>query len=103
LRIVVNQELENLKQALNQSIHQLKTGGRLVIISYHSLEDRIVKNFFYNLAHPCTCPTDIPVCVCYKKQSVKILTKRAVKPTPTEINSNIRSRSARLRAVEKII
>ena len=102
LRICVNQELTNLYEALNQSIPRLKVSGRLVVISYHSLEDRIVKNFFSSQEKPCTCPSEIPVCVCHKKPTLKILTKRAVKPAQTEIDSNVRSRSARLRAVEKI-
>ena len=103
LRICVNQELLNLSKVLNQSIPCLKMGGRLVVISYHSLEDRIAKNLFSSLENPCTCPPEIPICVCQKKPLVKILTKRAVKPTQSEIEINLRSRSARLRAVEKIL
>ncbi len=102
LRIHINQELSSLSQTLNKTIPALKTGGRLVVISYHSLEDRIVKKYFNKLEKPCTCPPRIPMCICLKKPIIKMLTRRAIKSSSTEIDINPRSRSARLRAVEKI-
>jgi len=102
LRIEINRELENLTQALQQSIPKLKVGGRLVVITYHSLEDRIVKHFFNEQENPCVCPPELPVCGCNKKSTVRILTKRSLQPDQKEIDANPRSRSARLRAVEKI-
>ena len=102
LRIAVNSELESLKSALPKIVKCLKTGGRLAVISYHSLEDRIVKNCFRNLLGSCTCPPDFPVCVCGAKAEVKLITKKPLYPTEAEISSNPRSRSARLRVVEKV-
>lgn len=102
LRIYTNKELSNLKLALIQSIPLLKKSSRLVVISYHSLEDRIVKKFFHDQENPCSCPADIPTCICGKKPILKILTKRVIKPAQDEINLNPRSRSARLRAAEKL-
>jgi 16S rRNA (cytosine1402-N4)-methyltransferase len=102
IRIAINCELDNLSQLLNQSITLLKTGGHVVIISYHSLEDRLVKEFFRLQAHPCTCPVDFPQCVCGKQPVLRILTKHAIKASPVEIAENIRSHSARLRAAERL-
>jgi len=102
LRIEINRELDNLTQALQQSIPKLKVNGRLVVITYHSLEDRIVKHFFNEQENPCVCPPELPVCGCNKKSTVRILTKRSLQPDQKEIDANPRSRSARLRAVEKI-
>lgn len=102
IRIAVNKELENLKIFLNQSLDLLKSGGRLVIIAYHSLEDRMVKEFFVRQANPCECPPGLPVCVCGKQPTIRILTKKIVQPTEQEIKANPRSRSAKLRAAEKI-
>jgi 16S rRNA (cytosine1402-N4)-methyltransferase len=102
IRIAVNRELENLQIFLNQSLDLLKSGGRLVAIAYHSLEDRMVKEFFARQADPCECPPGLPVCLCGKKPTIRILTKKIVKPTEQEIQLNPRSRSAKLRAAEKI-
>lgn len=101
LRIVVNDELNNLKKVLPQAVEILQPEGRLVVISFHSLEDRIVKEFFKKESKDCICPPEIPVCRCDHKATLKILTKKAVKPTELEIKRNPRSRSARLRATEK--
>lgn len=102
LRIAVNNELGNLKKALIDSIQFLKQGGRLVIISYHSLEDRIVKNFLKDKANPCTCPTELPECVCGLKPEIKILTRKVIRPGSIEIQKNPRSRSALLRVGERL-
>jgi 16S rRNA (cytosine1402-N4)-methyltransferase len=102
LRIAVNDELENLKVGLGDSVETLGRGGRMVVISFHSLEDRIVKNFFRDLSRGCVCPPRIPKCVCGKKPSVRLLTRKALTPTPREIDTNPRARSARLRAIEKL-
>jgi len=103
IRIEVNQELERLKKSLEIAFRYLKEGGRLVVISYHSLEDRIVKKFMKEKARDCVCPPGLPECVCGKQQEMKILTRKVVRPTATEIAENPRSRSARLRAAEKIV
>lgn len=102
LRIEVNQELTNLENALTKVLPFLKKGGRIVVISYHSLEDKIVKNFFKIHENPCICPPDFPTCVCGKKPSLHILTRRIVRSPENEIQKNIRSRSAKLRVAEKI-
>lgn len=103
LRIEVNNELNRLKISLNQAFNYLKQGGRLVIISYHSLEDRIVKEFFRHKASDCICPPELPECVCDKLSELRILTKKVITPTSSEIKSNNRARSAKLRAAEKLI
>jgi 16S rRNA (cytosine1402-N4)-methyltransferase len=103
LRIEVNGELDQLKEALPRVLDRLAVGGRAVVISYHSLEDRIVKRFLSAEARGCTCPKDIPVCVCGRKPTVRILTKRVIKPSPEEVKENVRARSARLRAAEKTV
>ncbi len=102
LRIEVNSELDNLTQALNDGVAFLKPGGRMCVISFHSLEDRIVKQAFAQAARGCICPPEAPQCVCGKKPSLRVLTRKPVIPTDEEIAANPRSRSARLRAAEKI-
>ena len=102
LRIAVNRELEVLQKAICDAIEMLNTGGRLVIISYHSLEDRIVKQQFKLFATDCICPPDFPICQCNHQASVRILTAKPIRPRPAEIELNPRARSAKLRAVEKL-
>jgi 16S rRNA (cytosine1402-N4)-methyltransferase len=100
LRIHINNELENLKQFLNNSMNVMKKGSRIVIISYHSLEDRIVKEFFKYEELDCICPKDSPVCTCDKESRLKILTRKPIVPSIDEIKLNKRARSAKLRAAE---
>jgi 16S rRNA (cytosine1402-N4)-methyltransferase len=102
LRIAVNHELENLKSALNQAVNLIGFGGRLVVISYHSLEDRIVKQFMQKESQDCICPPGVPVCVCGHTAILRLVTKRVITPSPQEIEFNPRSRSAKLRAAERI-
>ena len=102
LRIAVNEELENLRVVLESGLDYLTTGGRLVVISYHSLEDRIVKNFFKQESRRCVCPTDLPICVCGEPGRLKILTKRSIQPSKEEVQRNPRCRSARLRTAEML-
>ena len=102
IRIAVNGEIEILEDAIRDAIDVLNIEGRICIISYHSLEDRIVKNLFREIEHGCTCPHDIPKCICGRKGVIKILTKRPVTPSEEEVRRNPRSRSAKLRAAEKI-
>ena len=102
LRIAVNSELESLERGMRATLDLLKPGGRGVIISFHSLEDRIVKHIFREYAEGCTCPRQLPLCVCGKLPRVKLLTSRPVTATADEINQNPRARSAKLRAVEKV-
>jgi len=102
LRIEVNQELENIKNILPVTLNSLEKGGRLVIISFHSLEDRLVKDFLKAQAKNCICPPQIPVCKCNNKAKVKILTKKVITATSGEISQNPRSRSAKLRAAVKL-
>jgi 16S rRNA (cytosine1402-N4)-methyltransferase len=101
LRIYLNNEMEVLKTALSDAVKTLNPDGRIVVISYHSLEDRIVKQFFQYEAKDCICPSDFPQCVCDKKSTLKIITKKPVVPTTEEINANPRARSARMRAAQK--
>ncbi len=102
IRIAVNNELDNIKPTINDAIRVLKPGGRLCVISFHSLEDRLVKNEFRDLAGVCVCPRDIPYCVCQKKTELKILTKKALMPSAAEIENNPRARSAKLRVAERV-
>jgi len=101
LRIAVNDELEALSAGLPQIVERLVEGARLVVISYHSLEDRIVKRYFRELAADCVCPPDFPVCRCEKRSEAVVLTPRPVRPGPDEAERNPRARSARLRAIER--
>ncbi|VAX17947.1 16S rRNA (cytosine(1402)-N(4))-methyltransferase [hydrothermal vent metagenome] len=101
-RIFVNDELNELEDFLEKSLSILKKGGRIVIITFHSLEDRIVKEFFKQQTLTCVCPPEFPICVCDTTPSLKILTKKPVVPTDEEIDENSRSRSAKLRVAEKI-
>ncbi len=103
LRIVVNRELEHLETALKQAVNLLGFEGKLVVISYHSLEDRIVKQFMRREASDCICPPSTPVCICGHKARLRLINKRVIVPSESEVNLNPRSRSARLRAVERII
>lgn len=102
LRIEVNRELESLEKFLPQAIEKLKSGGRLAVISFHSLEDRIVKNIFSENARGCVCPKEFPVCRCYQEAKVKVVTRKPIVPGETEISDNPRARSAKLRICEKI-
>lgn len=102
LRIAVNDELGALKQALDGAVQLLKPGGRLSVITFHSLEDRIVKNEFAVREKPCTCPPSFPVCICGKRQELKVLTRKPVLPSEQELTQNPRSRSAKLRTAQKI-
>lgn len=102
LRIAVNHELENLENALEQTINCLNRRGRLVVISYHSLEDRIVKQFMRRETMSCLCPPQIPVCTCGHVPSFKLISKKVITPSPEEIEENPRSRSAKLRVVERL-
>lgn len=102
LRIAVNDELDPLRQALEDMVGLLAPGGHLAVLTFHSLEDRIVKQTFRRLANPCTCPPKIPVCICGKKPVVRVLGGGGIKPDREEIEQNPRSRSAMLRGCEKL-
>ena len=102
LRIYVNNELENLSLGLDGAFEVLNSGGKLVVITFHSLEDKIVKSRMKTWSQGCTCPPDFPICVCGNKPLSKIICKKAIKPSEKEVDSNFRSRSAKLRACEKI-
>lgn len=103
VRIEVNNELDRLRKALEKAYQCLLQRGRIVVISYHSLEDRIVKDFFRLKEADCVCPPDFPACVCGKEVEMRILSRKAIRPSVMEIEMNPRSRSARLRYAEKII
>ncbi|MDE6640476.1 MAG: 16S rRNA (cytosine(1402)-N(4))-methyltransferase RsmH [Acetatifactor sp.] len=100
IRIECNRELEVLKNSLDDFIEMLNPGGRLCVITFHSLEDRIVKTIFRKNENPCTCPPDFPVCVCGKVSKGRVLTKKAILPSEQEISENSRSKSAKLRVFE---
>lgn len=102
LRIAVNQELQAVETALPQAVQALAPGGRLAVISFHSMEDRIVKQYFRFESRDCICPPEQPVCTCGHQASIRELTRRPIQPRPEEIQDNPRARSARLRVVEKI-
>ncbi|MGQ9558859.1 MAG: 16S rRNA (cytosine(1402)-N(4))-methyltransferase RsmH [Desulfurispora sp.] len=102
LRIAVNRELDVIAPALEQAVQHLEPGGRLLVITFHSLEDRIVKNTLRRMAHPCRCPADFPRCVCGQKPLVKLPVPGGIAPAARELAENPRSRSARLRVAEKM-
>jgi 16S rRNA (cytosine1402-N4)-methyltransferase len=102
LRIAVNHELESLEAGLPAAFEMLRPGGRLAVISFHSLEDRITKRFLRDLARGCTCPPDFPICVCGREPELRILTTKPVRPSQREIDENPRAASARLRAAVKV-
>ena len=102
IRIEVNGELDVIEPAIRDAVTLLNKGGRMAIITFHSLEDRIVKQTFASLASGCTCPKDFPICVCGNKPKVKIITRKPILPTKEELEVNPRSRSAKLRVIEKI-
>ncbi|MGI6527863.1 MAG: 16S rRNA (cytosine(1402)-N(4))-methyltransferase RsmH [Caldicoprobacterales bacterium] len=101
LRIAVNQELSLLEQAVRNAAEALKPGGRLCVITFHSLEDRIVKNTFRSLNNPCTCPPGAPVCICGRTPVVDLITRKPLVPGQEELTANVRARSAKLRVCEK--
>ena len=102
LRIAVNRELDHLKTALADSLDVLSEGARVIVISFHSLEDRIVKNFFRDEEKGCVCPPRLPVCVCGKKPRLKVITRRVITPTEEEIAANPRASSAKMRVAERV-
>jgi 16S rRNA (cytosine1402-N4)-methyltransferase len=102
LRIAVNEELEELEEALPAAIDMLRPGGRIAVISFHSLEDRIVKRFFRAQERGCICPPDLPVCACGREPVLRVLTRRPIRPRAHELEANPRAASARLRAAAKV-
>ena len=102
IRIEVNSELKILNKTIEDGVERLNKGGRMVIITFHSLEDRIVKLKYRELENPCTCPKEFPMCVCGKKPTIKVLTRKGLAPSKEEIVENPRSRSAKVRILEKI-
>lgn len=102
LRIEVNKELDVLETGIHSAVDRLKKGGRLAIITFHSLEDRIVKSNFKDLSKGCSCPPELPICVCNKKEQVKVINKKPIVASEDELKSNNRSRSAKLRVCEKL-
>ena len=102
IRIECNRELEVLREALDDLIGLLNPGGRLCIITFHSLEDRIVKTAFKNKENPCICPPEFPVCICGKKPEGRVISKKPILPSKEELEANSRSKSAKLRVFEKI-
>ncbi|NPV09322.1 MAG: 16S rRNA (cytosine(1402)-N(4))-methyltransferase RsmH [Anaerolineae bacterium] len=102
LRIAVNEELEALEEGLQQAVELLRPGGRLAVISFHSLEDRIVKQFLRQESATCTCPPDMPVCACGAVPRLRLVNRRPIFPTDDEVEMNPRSRSARLRVAERV-
>jgi 16S rRNA (cytosine1402-N4)-methyltransferase len=102
LRIEVNDELGSLERALPAALEMLRPGGRLAVISFHSLEDRIVKRFLRSQEHGCTCPPDFPVCTCGSKPALRATPRRAVRPSAAEVARNPRAQSARLRVGTKV-
>lgn len=102
IRIAVNRELEVLEKTLREMVDFLNPGGRLAVITFHSLEDRIVKQIFKEKAQGCICPADFPQCVCGRKPEIRILTRKPVTPSERELNENPRARSAKLRVAERL-
>ncbi|MEF2732910.1 MAG: 16S rRNA (cytosine(1402)-N(4))-methyltransferase, partial [Agathobaculum butyriciproducens] len=102
IRIAVNDELGAVREAMEKAIDCLNPGGRLAVITFHSLEDRIVKAAFQQAAQGCTCPKDFPVCICGKKPKVRLTPRKPILPDEREIEENPRARSAKLRVCEKI-
>ena len=102
IRMAVNEELQAIEAGLDQALELVQPGGRVVAISYHSLEDRIVKRRFATGAEGCTCPPDLPVCGCGNTAELRLLTRRPVRPDEAEVDRNPRARSAKLRAAEKV-
>ncbi|HEY5873301.1 MAG TPA: 16S rRNA (cytosine(1402)-N(4))-methyltransferase RsmH [Gaiellaceae bacterium] len=102
LRIEVNHELESLEVGLPAAFAMLRPGGRLAVISFHSLEDRVVKRFFRDRSRGCTCPPELPVCVCGKEPEARILTPKPLRPSPVEVDDNPRASSARLRVAVRL-
>lgn len=102
IRIEVNDELNVLKETINKCIGVLKENGRICIITFHSLEDRIVKECFSSLSNPCTCPPRFPVCVCKKEKALKIITRKPISASENELHDNPRARSAKLRVAERV-
>ncbi|MFW6238105.1 MAG: 16S rRNA (cytosine(1402)-N(4))-methyltransferase RsmH [Halanaerobiales bacterium] len=103
LRIATNDELNQLEEMLKKAVYHLSPGGRIAVISFHSLEDRIVKHGFRDLARKCSCPPDFPICVCNEEQQVEVLTGKPVRPGEKEVEENPRARSAKLRVAEKVL
>ena len=101
IRIECNRELEVLREALDHMVDLLSDGGRISIITFHSLEDRMVKTSFRQYENPCTCPPDFPVCVCGKKPKGKVITRKPILPSEEESEQNTRAKSAKLRVFEK--
>ena len=101
-RIEVNSELDVIRPALESAMKRLNPGGRMAVITFHSLEDRIVKQTFADMASGCSCPKGLPVCVCGKTPSVKVISRKPILPDEEELEMNPRSRSAKLRVAEKL-
>ena len=102
IRIAVNQEFEAETQGIKAAFEMLKPGGRLCVITFHSLEDRLVKNLFSEFAKGCICPPELPICVCGRKPQGRLVTRKPIVPTENEVKENARSRSAKLRVIEKL-
>ena len=102
LRIAVNEELDALEAGLQAALDLLRPGGRLVVLSYHSLEDRIVKRFIQSERRGCVCPPEVPICICGRNPRLRLITRPSLTPTAAEIDANPRARSARLRAAERL-
>ncbi|MBC8506007.1 MAG: 16S rRNA (cytosine(1402)-N(4))-methyltransferase RsmH [Anaerolineales bacterium] len=102
LRIATNQELDTVESVLPQAVTALATGGRLVVVSFHSLEDRIVKHFFKQESRDCICPPEKPICDCDHQPTLRVVTRKPIRPEEVEVEANPRARSARLRVAEKL-